>query len=119
MLLGDEALIHAKEGRVAKAHATIKKASQGKSLVHGHHTHHLVAAAHAVLGDHRPSVAALRKAACTGFPNYAGFRDDPHFESLHGYPPFLELMSALKRECGGYHREFSASSHSKASGGER
>jgi hypothetical protein len=108
MLFGYDALVHAKEGRAAKARAAIKKASQGKSLVHGHHTHHLIAAASAVVGDVRASVSALRKAAQNGLPNYAGFRDDPYFEPLHGYGPFLELMSALRRETTAYRREFSA-----------
>ena len=108
MLFGYDALLHAKDGRAAKARTAIKKAAQGKSLVHGHHTYHLVAAAAAVLGDARASVTALRKAARSGLPNYSGFRDDPHFESLHRHKPFLELMSALKRETAAYRREFSA-----------
>jgi tetratricopeptide (TPR) repeat protein len=109
MLIGYEALLHAKEDRAAKARAAIKRALTGKSLVHGHHTQHLVAAAYAVLGDAAPSVAALRKAAHTGFPNYAGFRDDPHFKSLHRYSPFLRFMAELKRESARNRRQFSPS----------
>jgi eukaryotic-like serine/threonine-protein kinase len=101
-----EALQAAKDGRVARARALVKKALTARSLVHTHHTVHLAAAMHAVIGEPARSVALLRKAATIGLPSYTGFRDDPHFEALHGYGPFLTLMAALKKECASYQREF-------------
>jgi hypothetical protein len=48
----------------------------------------------------------LRKASVTGLPLYPGFRDDPHFASLHNNAQFLSLMSAVKKEWLSYQREF-------------
>jgi hypothetical protein len=66
---------------------------------------HVAAAAHAILGDASRSVALLRKAASIGLPSYTAFRDDPHFDSLHQYQPFLRVMQALRKQCAGYERE--------------
>ncbi len=108
MLAAYDALLHAKEGRSVKARAAIAKALAGRSLVHNHHTFHLVAAAQAVLGEKARSVATLRKAGTSGFPNHAGFRDDPHFAPLRDYPPFLRLMADLKKDVARHRREFAA-----------
>ena len=53
----------------------------------------------------------LRKAGTSGFPNHPGFRDDPHFESLRDYAPFLRLMADLKRDVSRHRREFAATQH--------
>jgi tetratricopeptide (TPR) repeat protein len=113
MLLAYEAVIHAKEGRSARSQGALRKALAGDSLVHSHHTFHLAAVAYAVLGNPRRSVELLRKAATSGFPNYTGFRDDPHFRPLHRYAPFLKLMADLKRQVARHDRKF------RAAGAER
>jgi tetratricopeptide (TPR) repeat protein len=106
MFVASEALQAARDGRGARARTLVKKALASKSLVHTHHTVHLAAAVFATLGEPARSVALLRKAAKIGLPSYTWFRDDPHFEPLRGYRPFLTLMAALKKECAGYQREF-------------
>ncbi|HMF44316.1 MAG TPA: hypothetical protein VKQ32_26770 [Polyangia bacterium] len=108
MFVACEALQAAWDGRAARARALVKKALAGKSVVHAHHTVHLAVAVCATLGEPARSVALLRKASKIGLPSYSGFRDDPHFEALRSYRPFLMLMAALKKECGGYQREFGA-----------
>jgi hypothetical protein len=67
---------------------------------------HTVAAAYAVLDKPTPALTWLSKAAATGLPLYPGFRDDPHFRSLHNDPRFLCLMSKLRKQWFSYQQEF-------------
>ncbi len=107
LLTGTEALLWAKRGENRKAEQAAKRTLKDKRLLtYTHHAWHYVAAAYAVLGKPAQAVALLRKASVTGLPNYPGFRDDPHFQSLHNHPQFLRLMADLKREWEGYKREF-------------
>jgi tetratricopeptide (TPR) repeat protein len=101
-----ESLLHARDGRAARARTGVRKALAGKSYVHAHHTAHIAGGAYALLGDRARSVALLRKAASSGYPCYTGFRDDPHLENLRQYAPFLRLLSAIKRECVRLERDF-------------
>jgi tetratricopeptide (TPR) repeat protein len=80
MLMSCEALLWAKRGEPRKAEAAIQRALRGKSLIHTHHTWHMLAAAY--------------------------FRNDPHFQSLRNYSPFPRLMRGLKSELESYKREF-------------
>lgn len=109
-LLGaTEALLWAKRGELHKAQQTVKRALQGgRTYLHTHHAFHTAAAVYALIGKPAQVVSLLRKASKIGLPNYPAFRDDPHFQSLHSYPPFLRLMADLKREWEGYRREFGA-----------
>jgi len=106
-LVSCEALLWAKRGEPRKAEQAIRRALRGgKTFWHTHHMLHTAAAVYAVIGKRAQAVSLLRKASGIGLPNYPAFRDDPHFQSLHNYPPFLRLMSDLKREWEGYRREF-------------
>lgn len=71
-------------------------------------TLHNLAAAYATLEKPAQAISLLRKTSGIGLPNYPLFRDDPHFQALHNYPPFLRLMAGLKREWEGYRHEFGA-----------
>lgn len=107
MVIGCEALLWAKRGEKSKSEQLIKKAIHGgKSLSHTHHMMHAVAAAYAVLDQPTQALTWLGKAAAIGLPLYPGFRDDPHFISLHNHPQFLRLMAALRTEWLSYRREF-------------
>ena len=107
LLIGSEALLFAKRGEKRESERLIQKAMQsGKSLLHTHHTMHLVAAAYGISGDPTKAIGWLRKAGATGLPLYPGFRDDPHLNSLHNNPQFLSLMASLKKEWLAYQREF-------------
>jgi eukaryotic-like serine/threonine-protein kinase len=107
LLMSWEGLLWAKRGEPRKAKALIQKALKvGKSVLHTHHMWHTAAATYASLGMPAEAVRLLVKAGHTGLPNYPLFRDDPHFESLLKYPPFLRLLANLKKETNGYRREF-------------
>jgi serine/threonine protein kinase/Flp pilus assembly protein TadD len=107
LILACEALLCAKKGDRQKAEQLIQKAVRGgKSLSHTHHMMHTVAAAYAVLEKPTQALSWLRKASVTGLPLYPGFRDDPHFVSLHNNAKFLSLMSTVKKEWLSYQREF-------------
>jgi len=107
MVIGCEALLWAKRGEKRKSEQLIQKAIHGgKSLSHTHHMMHAVAAAYAVLDKPTPALTWLSKAAATGLPLYPGYRDDPHFISLHNNPQFLSLMANLRKEWLSYRREF-------------
>jgi tetratricopeptide (TPR) repeat protein len=107
LLTSWEGLLWAKRGEPRKAKQFIQKAlSVGKSVLHTHHMWHTAAATYATIGMPAQAVRLLEKAGCTGLPNYTLFRDDPHFQSLQKYPPFLRLLAKLKKESDGYRREF-------------
>jgi serine/threonine protein kinase/tetratricopeptide (TPR) repeat protein len=101
-----EAVIWAVRGDKRKAQKKIQRALKGKSLFHTHHTWHHAAAAYAQLGRPAEATALLIKASKFGLPNYPAFRDDPFLAPLQNHPPFLRLMSGLKREWSAYQREF-------------
>ncbi len=106
-----EGLLWAHRGEKRRAEQTLRRALRGgKPVLHTHHMLHNVAAAYATLGKPAPVIALLRKASKTGLPNYPAFRDDPHFAPLRNHPPFLRLMSDLRRTWEGYQREFGATS---------
>lgn len=107
LLMSWEGLLWAKRGDTRKARQLIQKALKvGKSVLHTHHMWHTAAATYATIGMPAQAVRLLEKAGCTGLPNYTLFRDDPHFQSLQEYPPFLRLLGKLKKESDGYRREF-------------
>lgn len=107
LLLGWEALLWAKRGEFRKAERFARKAlTVGKSMLHTHHMWHTVAATYATIGKRQLAVPLLNRAAKNGLPNYPLFRDDPHFQSMHDYAPYLKLLARLKKETAGYRREF-------------
>jgi TolB-like protein/tRNA A-37 threonylcarbamoyl transferase component Bud32/Flp pilus assembly protein TadD len=107
LLLSWEGLLWAKRGDPRKAKQFTQKALKvGKSVLHTHHMWHTAAATYATVGMPAQAVRLLTRAGSTGLPNYTLFRDDPHFQSLQKYPPFLRLLAKLKRELEGYRREF-------------
>lgn len=108
-----EALLWAKRGENRKAEQTVRRAlRKGKSVLHTHHALHVAATVYAALGKPELAVPLLRKASTTGLPNYPAFRDDPHFQSLRKYSPFVWLLADLKREWEGYRREFGSEANS-------
>jgi TolB-like protein/tRNA A-37 threonylcarbamoyl transferase component Bud32 len=107
LLTSWEGLLWAKRGEPRKAKQFIQKALKvGKSVLHTHHMWHTAAATYATVGMPAQAVRLLTRAGSTGLPNYTLFRDDPHFQSLQKYPPFLRLLAKLKKESEGYRREF-------------
>jgi len=107
MLAACEALLWAKRGESRKARQLIKKAlSGGRSLLHTHHMVHTVAASYAVMDQAAEAMVHLRDASANGLPAYPTFRDDPHFEKLHGNAEFLALMGDLKKGWNAYQKEF-------------
>lgn len=112
-LLSCEALLMAKRGEKKKAEQLVNRALAGElPLLHTHHMWHTIAATNALLQKPAPAVALLKKASSLGLPNYPLFRDDPHFESLHSYRPYLSLMSKLQRQWIEHAREFGTTSTS-------
>jgi tetratricopeptide (TPR) repeat protein len=109
-LVSCEALLWAKRGEVRKAEALSRKALRPvKTFLHTHHLWHNVAAAYAVIGKPALALALLRKASNQGLPNYPAFRDDPHFQSLQKYTPFVGLLRKLQHEWKSYSQEFGSS----------
>lgn len=109
LLASYEALLCAKLGDRRKAEQLIQKAIHGgASLLHTHHMMHNVAAAYGVLGKPQQAVNWLRKASCNGLPLYPVFRDEPHFEGMRSYPPYLGLLATLKKQWTSFNKEFGA-----------
>jgi TolB-like protein/tRNA A-37 threonylcarbamoyl transferase component Bud32 len=107
LLTAWEGLLWAKRGESRKAEQSVRNALKvGKSVLHTHHMWHTAAAVYATLGKSDKAVALLARAGRTGLPNYPVFRDDPHFQSLQKYPPYLRLLANLKKETESYRREF-------------
>jgi serine/threonine protein kinase/tetratricopeptide (TPR) repeat protein len=107
LLTAWEALLWAKRGNFRKAEALAKKAlTVGKSVLHTHHMWHIVAATYATIGKPQLAIPLLTRAAKNGLPNYPVFRDDPHFQSMHHYGPYLKLLAVIKKESDSYRREF-------------
>jgi eukaryotic-like serine/threonine-protein kinase len=108
LLVSWEALLWAKRGERGKAEQLVKKAlNPAKSVLHTHHMLHTVATVYATLGKPAKAVQLLDRAARRGLPNYPVFRDDPHFQALRNYPPYVRLLTRLRKETEGYRREFS------------
>ncbi|MGA8145689.1 MAG: protein kinase [Candidatus Acidiferrales bacterium] len=107
LLTSWEGLLWAKRGEPRKAEQAIRKALKvGKSMLHTHHMWHTAAATYATLGKPNLVVPLLARAARTGLPNYPVFRDDIHFQSMHKYGPYLQLLAKVKKESESYRREF-------------
>ncbi len=107
LLTSWEGLLWAKRGEPRKAEQSIRKALKvGKSMLHTHHMWHTAAATYATLGKPELAVPLLARAAKTGLPNYPVFRDDVHFQSMHTYRPYLQLLAKVKKESDGYRKEF-------------
>lgn len=94
-----KALLLAKVGDTKKAEEMILRATEiGKNFGHFHHTAHNIASAYAAMGIVEESVKWLRCAADEGFPNYTYFAGDPNLNGNRRHPPFIELMSGLKKQ---------------------
>ena len=107
LLDGNEALLWAKRGEPERAEAALARARADRpSVSHSHHAWHYAAAAYAVLGKKDEAILVLRDAAAAGLPNYLLFRDDPHFSEPHVEPDMAELLAELRRDWGGYRRDF-------------
>ncbi|MGH9711953.1 MAG: protein kinase domain-containing protein [Candidatus Acidiferrales bacterium] len=107
LLTSWEGLLWAKRGEPRKAEQYVKKALKvGKSVLHTHHTWHAAAATYAAIGKPELAVPLLAQAGRTGLPNYPVFRDDPHFQSMHKYTPYLRLLAKIRKETESYRREF-------------
>jgi eukaryotic-like serine/threonine-protein kinase len=107
LLTSWEGLLWAKRGESRKAQQLIRKALKvGKSVLHTHHMWHVAAATYATIGKPEEAVRLLTRAGNTGLPNYPLFRDDPHFEPLKKYAPFLRFIARMKKETDSFVREF-------------
>ncbi|MFN2500585.1 MAG: winged helix-turn-helix domain-containing protein [Pyrinomonadaceae bacterium] len=94
-----KALLLAKAGNVKEADKMIGRAMEiGKNFGHFHHTAHNIACANAAMDMLDESVKWLECAADDGFPNYTYFACDPGLNGVRRHPPFIELMSRLKRQ---------------------
>ncbi len=110
-----EALMMAKRNDTKGARKLLQQSYKtGKPLLHTHHMWHTQAAVHCWLGEPAPAVALLKKASSLGLPNYPLFRDDPHFEPLRSYKPYLTHMRFLKKEWDAYAREFGSTAKESA-----
>jgi TolB-like protein len=107
MLLASEALLWAKRGERERTNEIVRAALENeKSVSHAHHTHHIVAAALATIGEGDRAVRELARAADTGLPNYTAFSRDPHFESIRNEPGFRKFMAGLKVRWQSFKNEF-------------
>ncbi|MCA1589503.1 MAG: winged helix-turn-helix domain-containing protein [Acidobacteria bacterium] len=94
-----KALLLAKAGDLKEAQKMIDRATEmGKNFGHFHHTAHNIASAYSAMGMLDESVKWLEYAADDGFPNYTYFASDPNLNGNRKHPPFIELMSKLKRQ---------------------
>jgi DNA-binding winged helix-turn-helix (wHTH) protein/Tfp pilus assembly protein PilF len=90
------ALLLARAGEARDARAAIARAiERGTGFGHFHHTAYNIAATFAALQEPDAAVNWLEAAADDGFPCYPCFERDPNLDTLRGYPPFVDLMSAL------------------------
>jgi DNA-binding winged helix-turn-helix (wHTH) protein len=90
------ALLLARAGEARDARAAIARAiERGTGFGHFHHTAYNIAATFAALQEPDAAVNWLEAAADDGFPCYPYFERDPKLDTLRGYPPFVDLMSAL------------------------
>jgi len=93
------AILLAKAGKAKAAEEIIEHAVKiGKGFGHFHHTAHNIASAYAALAEEGKAVKWLEIAADDGFPNYTYFAVDRNLDRLRKYPPFVALMSTLKRQ---------------------
>jgi Flp pilus assembly protein TadD len=93
------ALLLAKTGDRRGARTAIARAIElGTGFGHFHHTAHNIASAYAALEQPDDAVRWVEAAADDGFPCYPCFERDPNLDTLRGYPPFVELMSALREQ---------------------
>ena len=93
------ALLLAKAGNAKAAEEAVVRAVKiGEGFGHFHHTAHNIASAYAALTEDDKAVKWLEIAADDGFPNYTYFAADPNLDGLREYPPFVGLMSTLKRQ---------------------
>jgi DNA-binding winged helix-turn-helix (wHTH) protein/Flp pilus assembly protein TadD len=93
------ALLLARTGDRREARTAIARAIElGTGFGHFHHTAHNVASAYAALNELDSAVMWVEAAADDGFPCYPYFARDPNLDGLREYPPFVALMSALRRQ---------------------
>jgi DNA-binding winged helix-turn-helix (wHTH) protein len=108
-LTGVKALLQAKAGETREAGKTIARAIElGEGFGHFHHTAYNIAAAYAALQQPDDAVTRVEAAADDGFPCYPCFARDPNLDSLRAFPPFVELMSQLRRRWRDFKRSLGA-----------
>ena len=91
-------LLAKKEDRRGARTAIHRAIELGTGFGHFHHTAHNIASAYAALNEPDDAVTWVEAAADDGFPCYPCFERDPNLDGLREYPPFVELMSVLRRQ---------------------
>ena len=94
-----KALLLAQAGATRDAKRTIHSAIElGAGFGHFHHTAYNIALTYAALQEPDEAVNWIEADADDGFPCYPYFNRDPHLDSLREYPPFVDLLSALRKQ---------------------
>ncbi len=102
-----EGLILAREGDFKRAEQLADEAVANKrSVAHLHHSLHCAAGVYALCGKPEKAIAELRHCAETGLPNHRAFENDPHLQSLHQHPDFIDLIRELRRDYEIFQEEF-------------
>jgi DNA-binding winged helix-turn-helix (wHTH) protein/cytochrome c-type biogenesis protein CcmH/NrfG len=98
-LTGVRALLLARAGETREARRTIARAIElGTGFGHFHHTAYNIAATYAALHQPDEAVTWIEATADDGFPCYSYFARDPNLDMLRPFPPYVALMSRLRKQ---------------------
>jgi DNA-binding winged helix-turn-helix (wHTH) protein/Flp pilus assembly protein TadD len=97
LLISLQGVFYALTGRIDGALNCMTLAcSNPKSFGHAHHTYYQIACILALAGQRETAFQWLERSVSTGFACWPYFLKDPCLASLHGFPEFEFLISALQ-----------------------
>ncbi len=103
LLLGQQAILHARRGQPDLALQSVRRALESpRSFGHTHHVYHYIASAHAILGDTATAMAWLQRSVAAGWACWPFFRIDPYLENLREESEFTRLMAELEQTYGAF-----------------
>ncbi|MBW3563958.1 MAG: protein kinase [Acidobacteria bacterium] len=94
------ALLAAKKGERQKALELVERTLGGRqeTLGHFHHTEHVIASVHSVLGNGEEAVEWLDRAAHDGFASLPTFDRDPNLATARQHPRYASLAKRLEQQ---------------------
>ncbi len=97
LVISLQGVFYALTGRVdAALNCMTLACSNPKSFGHAHHTYYQIACILALAGQRETAFQWLERSVSTGFACWPYFLKDPCLASLHGFPEFDFLISALQ-----------------------
>jgi len=97
LVISLQGVFYALTGRIdAALNCMTLACSNPKSFGHAHHTYYQIACILALAGQRETAFQWLERSVSTGFACWPYFLKDPCLASLHGFPEFDFLISALQ-----------------------